>query len=116
VEIVGQVLIEFGYASLGEPFRRRTRAHPVFAAAGIVLLGGLAGAILSFLWPIRLFGPAPLRGASLFVSPLLAGVVMDRFGQWRERRGKPRSYLATFWGGALFAFTMALVRFLWVGR
>jgi len=41
---------------------------------------------------------------------------MDRYGQWREDRGQSRSYIDTFWGGALFAFTMALVRFVWAGR
>ena len=34
---------------------------------------------------------------------------MDRYGEWREGRGTSRSYIATFWGGALFAFGMALV-------
>jgi hypothetical protein len=37
---------------------------------------------------------------------------MDRWGEWRESRGTERSFVATFWGGALFAFAMALVRFL----
>jgi hypothetical protein len=40
---------------------------------------------------------------------------MERYGQWREEQFRRRSYLATFWGGALFAFFMALVRFVWVG-
>ena len=43
---------------------------------------------------------------------MVNGVVADALGDWRERRGRPRSYLATFWGGALFAFGMAGARFL----
>jgi len=39
---------------------------------------------------------------------------MEQYGQWREENGGERSFIATFWGGALFAFSMALVRFLWV--
>jgi hypothetical protein len=55
-------------------------------------------------------------GVSLVLSPLSAGLVMKAFGDWRRRRGGDPSFLATFWGGALFAFSFALVRWLMVGR
>src|SRR2546425_679999 len=92
-----------------------TRGRPIVAGVGVVLLGGLAGVLTSLIWPARIVRPGPLPGASLFVSPVITGVVMDRYGQWREDHGVARSYVATFWGGALFAFSMALVRFSWVG-
>jgi hypothetical protein len=41
---------------------------------------------------------------------------MDRYGHWRESRGVEPSYSATFWGGAVFAFGMALVRFVLVNE
>jgi hypothetical protein len=50
------------------------------------------------------------------LSPMLAGLVMHYYGRWRESRGSEPSYTATFLGGALFAFGMALVRFLLIGR
>ncbi|MCI0567198.1 MAG: hypothetical protein L0Z52_03285 [Acidobacteria bacterium] len=115
LQIVAEVLIEFGFSSIGESLRQRSRAHPVVAGIGVALLGGLAGALTSLIWPTRIFPSGPLRGASLLLSPLITGVVMDRYGQWREGSGVARSYVATFWGGALFAFSMALVRFVWVG-
>ena len=37
-------------------------------------------------------------------------------GKWRRRLGGRPTYLATFWGGALFAFAAALVRWLTIGR
>lgn len=116
LQVTGELLIELGFHSIGEPFRRRSRADPAFAAIGAVLLGAAAGALTSLMWPVRIFRPGPLPGASLLLSPLVTGVVMERYGQWRDDRGRARSFLATFWGGALFAFSMALVRFLWVGR
>jgi len=116
LQVIAEILIEFGFASVGESFRHRSRAHPVLAGAGALLLGGVAGAIISLIWPTRIFQPGPVRGVSLFVSPLVTGVVMDRYGEWREGRGASRSYIATFWGGALFAFGMALVRLFWVGK
>jgi hypothetical protein len=79
-------------------------------------MGGLAGALTSLLWPTLILRPSPIPGISLLVSPLVSGLLMDRYGEWRERDGVQRSHLATFWGGALFAFSMALVRFLWIGK
>jgi len=40
---------------------------------------------------------------------------MHAYGQYRRRRNKPTTYLGTFWGGVIFAFFMALVRFLAYG-
>jgi hypothetical protein len=89
---------------------------PFVAAIGISSWGALGGAVLSLIWPARIFEHVVLRGSSLVASPLISGVVMHRYGQWRDRRREPRSHLATFWGGALFAFSMALARLIWVAR
>ena len=67
------------------------------------------------IWPTPIFQQSPVRGASLLLSPLMTGAIMDRYGEWLEGRGGTRSFIATFWGGALCAFGMALVRFVWVG-
>jgi hypothetical protein len=88
----------------------------VFAGLGALLLGAVAGAITRVVWPGRIVAPGPLPSLSLLLSPVITGLAMDRYGEWRETRGGSRSFLATFWGGALFAFGMALVRFLWTER
>jgi len=116
LQITGELLIEVGVHSVGDSIRQRGRAHPLLAGLGIILLGGLGGVLTSVVWPTRLFAPGPLPGVSLLVSPLLSAVAMEGVGRWRERRGQTRSYISTYWGGALFAFAMASVRFLWVGR
>lgn len=87
----------------------------MLAGIGVAILGAIAGALASLLWPARILHPGPVPGASLLLSPLVNGLVMDRYGRWREGRGDERSTIATFWGGALFAFSMSLVRFVWVG-
>ena len=107
--------MELGFHSVGDAFRQRSRTHPVLAALGIMILGVLGGVVTSVIWPTPVFSRGPLPGLSLLISPLLSALVMDRFGRWRERRGHARSYVSTYWGGALFAFAMALVRLLWVG-
>ncbi len=116
LQLVAEILIELGFGSAGDSLRQRRRAHPAIAAVGVVLLGGLAGLVTSLIWPTLIFRPGPVPGISLLVSPLISGLIMDRYGDWRERHGGERSYVATFWGGALFAFSMALIRFLWVGK
>ena len=52
---------------------------------------------------------------SLLLAPLVTGVIMDRYGEWRYQRGGDPSFLGTFFGGALFALGLAAVRF-WTFR
>ena len=116
LQIFAQVLIEFGFGSMTESARQRSRSHPALAILGVLLLGGLAGAVTSLVVPTRIFPSSPMRGTSLLLSPLAAGATMSVYGRWKERRGSERSFLASFWGGALFAFSMALVRLIWVSQ
>jgi hypothetical protein len=114
LSVTGELLLELGFQSAGEAFTRRSRAHPVLAFGGIAMLGALTGLATALLLPARILQPSPVPGASLMLSPLFAGVLMEQYGRWRERRGGDHSFMATLWGGALFAFAMALVRFLLV--
>ena len=109
---MGELLIDAGARVFGEPFRRRDRAHPILAGIGVILLGGLVGLIVSLVFPTRLITSARIPGASLVLSPLVNAFVMEYYGRWRERRGRSRSFLATYWGGGLFALGMASIRFL----
>jgi hypothetical protein len=116
LQLVGEVLVELGWRTAGEPFRQRGRAHPVVAGLGLLLMGAAMGFLLSLAFPTRLISGTRVPGISLVLSPILAGLVMDRYGHWRESRGVEPSYSATFWGGAVFAFGMALARFLLVNE
>jgi hypothetical protein len=115
-QLIGEALIEGLWHLLGRPFEEPGRAHPLLAAIALVLIGGVMGLILWLAYPARLFTSGRIPGASLVLSPMLAGLVMHYYGRWRESRGSEPSYTATFLGGALFAFGMALVRFLLIGR
>ena len=116
LQLGGEALIEGGWRLLGDPFRQRGRAHPVLAGIGLLLIGGVMGLMLWLVFPVRLVTSGGIPGASLVISPMLAGLVMHSYGRWRESRGAAVSYTATFWGGALFAFGMASARFLLIGR
>ena len=111
LQIAIEMLFELGLEAMGESLRRRRRSYPVIAFVGATLLGGVVGLVTSLIWPTRFFEPGPLPGFSVIISPLVTGLVMHHYGRWRKAKA---SYLATFWGGALFAFGMASVRFIWV--
>ena len=116
LQITGELLLELGFHAAGEAFVRRVRAHRLMAAIGIAVLGGVAGVITSLALPSPLIQHRPIPGMSLILSPIVTGAMMEAYGRWRTHRGGHPSYVATFWGGALFAFVMALVRYLTVGR
>ncbi len=89
----------------------RGRLHPVYGLLGLASLGALGGGLITLLLPQRLLGAPVIPGASLVASPLLNGVFMHFYGAWRARRSGRESLTASFWGGAVFAFGFALVRF-----
>ena len=86
------------------------------AGAGLLAAGTACGSIVSLLLPSPILGLGLQPGLSLIISPIASGLALDAFGRYRRARGHHPSYLATFWGGALFAFGMAAARFWLVGR
>jgi hypothetical protein len=118
IEILWQILFEvatsFGWESIDHSMRTERKADPVLAGLGHLLMGLVAGVISLFILPGRLVPRSPLPGISLVLSPLGTGLAMHLIGElWRER-GKDRPKLFSFWAGAIFAFGMALVRFLYL--
>lgn len=117
VEIVVEMVV--GAADVGaldvaeaitDPPPRRVWACVGYAAAGFAL-----GASSAWLLPARLLPMPRTRGVSLVVSPALSGLALYFWGSYRRGRGRSASGLATFWGGASFAFGCALGRFVLLG-
>jgi hypothetical protein len=84
----------------------------MLSSAGQLFCGAAAGGLTYLLLPQRLFPPVTLPGISIVLSPLGTGALMYLFGGWVRNRGGSPSSLATFRGGALFAFACAATRFL----
>lgn len=110
-QFVAELLLEFGFEAIAHSVRRGRSAYPVFGAVGLFIIGGLVGFVTCWVLPNPLLRPVPyVPRLSLVLAPLATGAAMHAFGTWRRRRGGDPSVLATFWGGALFAFAMGVSR------
>lgn len=116
VEFLFQIIVDIGFECLAENFRKKRSLPPILAFIIIPLVGGLVGLFWSNMFPQRILRGPEVPGISLVLAPLCTGGVMKLFGDWRRSRGHEPTTLATFWGGALFACSIALVRWLRVGR
>ena len=110
LEVIAELAFELGFGTIGHALRGERKSNPVLAYVGIALLAAVIGLAVSLVIPDRLLDHPPITGLSLILSPLAAGLLMSGFGRWREEQGHRTSRLATFRGGALFAFSFAGVR------
>lgn len=121
VQLFGELLLqafsgliaEFIGRSVKEPFRRPEPVHPWLAAIGYLIFGAIAGAISLWLFPALFISDQWLRIVNLVLTPVMAGLMMERLGAWRERRDQKTIRLDTLSYGFMFALAMALVRFTW---
>ena len=112
IEVLLQPLIELGLEIAARFFRRRPTLSTVLAYLLTALFGAFLGLMLSNMFPSRVFPVSTARGITLALSPLCAGLIMKGFGDWRRAKGHEPTILATFWGGAIFTFAVALVRWM----
>jgi hypothetical protein len=108
LQVVGEALIEIGFHSLAEPFRRTP--NPWLAAIGYALFGAILGGISLLAFPNNLV-PGAWRVANLVATPIAVGSFMVVMGTWRARRGESVFRIDQFAYGYLFALCVALVRF-----
>lgn len=113
LQAFGELIAELIGRSLKEPFRRPEPIHPSLAAIGYGILGAIAGAISLWVLPSLFISAEWLRIVNLIATPLVAGLMMDRLGAWREMKNQETIRLDTFAYGLVFALSMALVRFTW---
>jgi len=112
-EIGGEFLIELGFGGVKEAFGRKNH-HPVVATLGYLVLGGMLGGLSLLVWPERVVRQGPVPGLSLIIGPVVSGLAMHLLGEFRRAQGHSPTNLATFPGGAAFAFGCALARFVGV--
>jgi hypothetical protein len=111
--LAGELFVELGWMATSAALRTKRRRRTLLGMIGWLLLGLGLGALSVFIHPASFVRRAELRLAILLGAPVVAGLAMRAYGQAARRRGKTPSSLATFTGGALLAFGMHLVRYVW---
>jgi hypothetical protein len=105
-----EVLFELGVGAIGHGLKKRPSSNPIVSGIGYLLVGAIVGAASAWIMPNRIFRATTSNGVSLMLAPLGVGLLMMAYGKYRQSKGRETTYLATFWGGGLFAFTTAIVR------
>ena len=113
LQAFGELIAELIGRSVKEPFRRPQPVHPWLAVIGYGIFGAIAGAISLWVLPSLFISAEWLRIVNLILTPVLAGLMMERLGAWRENKDQERIRLDTFGYAYVFALSMALVRFTW---
>jgi len=114
LQIVGETLIALAIRSYKKIDADSKENSPVLAGAGYLLFGVACGAASFFLFPHPLVHRSRFHGTSLFISPVVSGLVMALIGFVRQRQNQRVIRLESFGYGFTFALGMALVRFFFV--
>lgn len=127
MEFLLEILIEILTFPVVELFSARWRKKrasdgktqgldPLAQGALIVVFGLILGLVSALVFKARILPGYGFRGMSLILAPLLGGLLLQGYGLLKKKHNKSASFLATFPGGALFAFSISLARFLLVGK
>lgn len=115
-EFLLQIFFELAAEALSGLIKDRRQSSPLVSAILLAFVGAMAGLASAWLFPNRLIATRVVfPGASLLLAPLVTGSAMRSVGERLRRVGRHASSLATFRGGALFALSMALIRWWLVG-
>lgn len=108
-----EVLVELGQHSFADSVRRPR--HPLLSTIGFILWGAIFGGLSLLIFPTSPIENPLYRQINLVLTPILVGGLMMLVGKLREGRGQSLVRLDRFGFAFVFAFSMALVRFLWAG-
>jgi hypothetical protein len=111
IQLFVELLAELGIHEKGR--RKKGPMNPFIATSGLILCGAAAGGLSLLIFPHSPIADPDLRLANLFVTPVLLGAAMMLVGKAREKKGQDLVRLDRFGYAFVFAFAMALVRFVW---
>ena len=111
LQVVTQLIVEFGFHSLAAPFRRAQ--NPIWPIIGFTLWGAAIGAVSLWLFPRSFIQDPTFREINLFVTPVVVGIVMWVVGRIRLKKGQDLNHLDRFGYAFTLAFAMAFIRYNW---
>jgi hypothetical protein len=113
IPLIFEISCEFLWHCLGQTFVSRESRTPIFAGIGYFLFGLILGGLSLLIFPQSFVRSKSFHGISLLITPVVCGLIMAAIGRWRERHGETLLRLDSFVYGFVFAFAMALVRFVY---
>lgn len=111
LQAVFELLSELGFRSLADTIKRPR--SPWLSVIGFLLWGAMAGGISLLIFPTSPIDDPMLRQINLVATPIVVGIGMMLLGRLREKKGQQLVRLDRFGYAFVFAFSMALVRFIW---
>ncbi|MBC7933430.1 MAG: hypothetical protein H7Z38_22950 [Rubrivivax sp.] len=112
LQVIGEALVETVSQKLWGALSERKTLGVALALILYLGLGVITGWLSTLIFPHAFIRSSKLHGISLLITPTIAGLAMSGIGWIRRRQGKPVLRLDTFGYGFVFAFGMALIRFL----
>lgn len=113
IPLVGELSIEALVRCVSEPLRSRGSRNAVVAGIGYFLIGLILGGLSLLIFPQSFVRSERFHGINLLITPVVCGLIMAAIGRWRARHGDALLRLDSFVYGFVFAFAMALVRFVY---
>jgi hypothetical protein len=110
LEFLASLLVRAGRKAISTPLRQ----DRLFTGFLFVVFGASAGLVSVHIFPHPLVRPSRFHGISLLISPVITGLVMFATGRLVQKLGRKPTQIESFWIGFVFAFAMALVRFVLV--
>jgi hypothetical protein len=114
IEIAGELVVDLLVRVSKRIMTAAPGVSPLFAVIGIAILGALSGLLSITIFPHPMVHPSRVHGASLLISPLVAGLVMSLIGRGVRGTGRESIQIESFGYGFIFAFAMALIRLMFV--
>ncbi|TAJ77464.1 hypothetical protein EPO44_20765 [bacterium] len=105
------MIFEILFRSISEALSWKRRKNPILASIGYLLLGVVSGALSLIFFPKHSIYGRSWRLLNLLLTPILVGLCMSAWGNFRENRGLDRIRLDSFSYGFVFALGMALIRY-----
>jgi hypothetical protein len=112
VELGGAVLLDLLLRGTADIFDSYRFQNAFLAWFSYLLCGGTMGGLSLLLFPHPLVHPGRFHGLSLITSPVITGFAMWFVGTELLEKGKKITRIESFGYAAVFAFGMALIRFL----
>lgn len=111
LQVVWEFLYFFGAGSASKKVKPMNQGRALLLTSLISFPAGfVAGYLLSIFHHQPFLHDPVARWIYLFVSPLVAGYLLVRFGTWNTVAGVKLSSFGRFWSGASLAFGFAVAR------